>query len=73
MHLEGSVNIKASRETVWQFLTDAQKVSQCAPGVESVEIVEKDSDRDFWLTAQEAVDYKLVNRVLTARSQLEEL
>jgi ATP-dependent Clp protease protease subunit len=39
----------------------------------SVEVVEKDSDRDFWLTAQEAVDYKLVNRVLTARSQLEEL
>lgn len=39
----------------------------------SLEIVEKDSDRDFWLTAQEAVDYKLVNRVLTARSQLEEL
>jgi ATP-dependent Clp protease, protease subunit len=39
----------------------------------SVEVVEKDSDRDFWLTAQEAVDYKLVNRILTARSQLEEL
>lgn len=40
MHLEGSVNIKASRETVWQFLTDPNKVSQCAPGVETVEIVE---------------------------------
>lgn len=39
----------------------------------SVEVVEKDSDRDFWLTAQEAVAYKLVNRILTARSQLEEL
>ena len=38
----------------------------------AVEIVEKDSDRDFWLTAQEAVDYKLVNRVLTSRAQLEE-
>jgi carbon monoxide dehydrogenase subunit G len=40
MHLEGTVNIKASRETVWQFLTDPNKVSQCAPGVETVEIVE---------------------------------
>lgn len=40
MHLEGTVNIKASRETVWQFLTDPHKVSQCAPGVETVEIVE---------------------------------
>jgi carbon monoxide dehydrogenase subunit G len=40
MHLEGTVNIKASRETVWQFLTDPNKVSQCAPGVETVEIIE---------------------------------
>jgi ATP-dependent Clp protease, protease subunit len=38
-----------------------------------VEVVEKDSDRDFWLTAQEAVDYKLVNRLLTSRHQLEEI
>jgi len=37
-----------------------------------VEQVEKDSDRDFWLTAQEAVDYKLANRILTSRAQLEE-
>lgn len=37
------------------------------------EVVEKDSDRDFWLTAQEAVDYKLANRILTSRAQLEEL
>lgn len=39
----------------------------------SLEIVEKDSDRDFWLTAQEAADYKLVNRILTSRAQLEEI
>ena len=38
-----------------------------------VDVVEKDSDRDFWLTAQEAVDYKLVNRIFTARAQLEEM
>jgi carbon monoxide dehydrogenase subunit G len=40
MRLEGNVNIKAPRQTVWEFLTDPHKVSQCAPGVESVEIVE---------------------------------
>jgi ATP-dependent Clp protease protease subunit len=39
----------------------------------TIDVVEKDSDRDFWLTAQEAVDYKLVNRMITSRSQLEEL
>ncbi len=38
-----------------------------------IEVVEKDSDRDFWLTAQEAVDYKLANRIFTSRAQLEEL
>jgi carbon monoxide dehydrogenase subunit G len=40
MHLEGTVNIKASRAAVWQYLTDPHKVSECAPGVESVEVVE---------------------------------
>jgi len=40
MHLEGTVNIKASRQAVWQYLTDPHKVSECAPGVESVEVVE---------------------------------
>jgi len=39
MHLEGVTIIKAPRQKVWEFLTDAHQVSQCAPGVESVEIV----------------------------------
>ena len=39
-HFEGIVNIKASRSEVWAFLTDPQKVGECAPGVESVEVVE---------------------------------
>lgn len=36
-------------------------------------IVEKDSDRDFWLSAQEAVDYKLANRIVQRRTELEGL
>src|SRR3990172_2171114 len=39
MHLEGVTIIKAPPQKVWEFLTDAHQVSQCAPGVESVEIV----------------------------------
>ncbi len=39
MHLSGSVIIQAPRETVFDYLTDPQKVSQCAPGVESVEVL----------------------------------
>ncbi len=40
MHFEGNVSIRAPRKKVWDFLTDPQKVSGCAPGLESLEIVE---------------------------------
>src|SRR3990172_1903597 len=39
MQLSGSVIIKAPRQIVWDFLTDPEKVGQCAPGVESVAVV----------------------------------
>jgi carbon monoxide dehydrogenase subunit G len=39
MRLEGTALIKAPRERVWAFLIDPQQVLQCAPGIESVEIV----------------------------------
>ncbi|MEK6574288.1 MAG: carbon monoxide dehydrogenase subunit G [Chloroflexota bacterium] len=40
MQFQGTVNIKAPRQKVWEFLTDPHQVSQCAPGVESVVIIE---------------------------------
>jgi carbon monoxide dehydrogenase subunit G len=39
VHLEGSVSINTAREKVWAFLTDPNAVSQCAPGLESLEII----------------------------------
>jgi carbon monoxide dehydrogenase subunit G len=39
MHLSGTVSIAAPRERVYEFLTDPHQVSQCAPGVESIEIL----------------------------------
>lgn len=39
MHLSGSIHISAPREQVFDFLTDPLQVSQCAPGVESVEVL----------------------------------
>lgn len=36
-----------------------------------LEQVEKDTDRDYWMAAQEAVEYGLVSRVVTHRSELE--
>ncbi|MDR2608434.1 MAG: ATP-dependent Clp protease proteolytic subunit [Treponema sp.] len=32
--------------------------------------VEKDTDRDYWMTAEEAVKYGLINRVIRNRSEL---
>lgn len=40
MHLEGDVEIAAPRQRLWDFLTDPQAVAHCAPGLESVEVVE---------------------------------
>ncbi|HTO86812.1 MAG TPA: carbon monoxide dehydrogenase subunit G [Thermoanaerobaculia bacterium] len=40
MRFEGQLSIHAPREKVWAFLTDPEKVSGCAPGLESLEIVE---------------------------------
>lgn len=39
----------------------------------NIDLVEKDSDRDFWLSAREAVDYKLCNKVIQRRTDLSEL
>ncbi|MDA1330083.1 MAG: carbon monoxide dehydrogenase [Chloroflexi bacterium] len=42
MKVEGKTMINASRERVWAFLTDPNSVAACAPGVESMEIIEAD-------------------------------
>jgi len=42
MLLKGEVPIHAAREKVWDFLTDPQQVGMCAPGVESIEVIEPD-------------------------------
>ena len=39
MEFDGTVNIKASREKVWAFLIDPEAVSECAPGVNNLEIL----------------------------------
>ncbi len=40
MNFKGTVKINAPREKVWAFLTDPQKLSDCAPGLESLEIIQ---------------------------------
>lgn len=36
-----------------------------------LEVIEKDTDRDFFLSADEAVDYGLIDKVITKRSGIE--
>ena len=42
MKLDGEVTIKSDRQKVWDFLTNPEAVSQCAPGLESMKIIEPD-------------------------------
>ena len=35
-----------------------------------IDRVEKDTDRDFWMNADEAVEYGLVSRIVTSRTEL---
>jgi uncharacterized protein len=39
MFFEGTVSINAPQEKVYAFLTDPERVSQCAPGLESLKII----------------------------------
>ena len=41
MQFEGAVKIKAARKKVWAFLIDPHAVSQCAPGIDGLEIDRK--------------------------------
>ena len=40
MEFSGAVDIPASREKVFAWVTDPNKVSQCGPGVESIDVVD---------------------------------
>ena len=42
MMVEGNININAPREKVWEFLTSPDFVIECAPGVDSVEVIVPD-------------------------------
>jgi uncharacterized protein len=54
MKFEGTVDIAAPRERVWEFVTDPQQVGSCGPGVESVEIID---DTHFKATAKVGIGF----------------
>jgi len=69
MQLSGSVTIHAPRQKVWDFVTDPEKVSQCAPGVEKVEVME--AGRKFRATA--AIGFGSVKAKFTGDAEFVEL
>lgn len=40
MKFSGTVEIAAPRERVWAFVIDPNRVGQCGPGVESIEVID---------------------------------
>jgi carbon monoxide dehydrogenase subunit G len=40
VNFKGTVTINAPRQKVWNFLTDPTQLTDCAPGLESLEILE---------------------------------
>jgi uncharacterized protein len=40
VRFEGKVSIRAPRDAVWAFLTDPAKVAGCAPGLDSLDVIE---------------------------------
>ncbi|HSL77768.1 MAG TPA: carbon monoxide dehydrogenase subunit G [Candidatus Limnocylindrales bacterium] len=54
MHFEGTVQINAPRETVWAFVVDPNRVGQCGPGVESIEVID---DTHFKATAKVGIGF----------------
>ena len=45
MQIKDAFVIKAPQDKVWEFLFDIQKLSQCVPGIESVEVVDEKTYR----------------------------
>jgi len=54
--------ITKSRETLTKLIADATG--------KDFETVKKDTERDHWLTAKEALDYGIAGKIITSRSEL---
>jgi len=54
--------IKVMRDRINRILSEATG--------QTIERIEKDTERDFWLTASEAIDYGLVNKVIQKSGDL---
>ena len=81
MEFSGAVDIPATREHVFAFVTDPNRVGACGPGVESIEIIDPTHFRARakvgigFITAKFVVDLEIVEQqspdmaVIKARGQ----
>jgi carbon monoxide dehydrogenase subunit G len=81
MKFDGTVEIRAPRERVWDFLMDPDQVGPCGPGVESIEIIDETHFRARakvgigFISARFIVDMEIAEReepdraVIKARGQ----
>ncbi len=58
--------------TVTEILRTREKINQLIARETGKDInaVRKDTARDFWLTAEEALDYGIVNKIIKKRSEI---
>jgi len=40
MHLEGTYTLQTSRDKVWSFITDPEKIAHCLPDIQNLEVVD---------------------------------
>ena len=62
-------DLKIQMEQIIEMKEKIIKITAEATG-QPIERVRKDIDRDYWLTAQEALDYGIVGKIITSRASL---
>ncbi|WP_330927440.1 ATP-dependent Clp protease proteolytic subunit [Candidatus Sororendozoicomonas aggregata] len=62
-------DLKIQMEQIIEMKERIIKITAEATG-QPIERVRKDIDRDYWLTAQEALDYGIVGKIITSRASL---
>ena len=63
-------DLKIQMEQIIAMKERIVKITSEATG-QDIDRVRRDIDRDYWLTAQEALDYGIVGKIITSRSTLD--
>ena len=53
---------------IWMVFNEIRRISGISQDLSKVE---KDTDRDFWMNADESVEYGLISKIISKRAELE--